>query len=53
MFKINNKDTNDVALVFLMLNLNIFHTFFCCFIVDFEQENISWEWCDCKNGRRT
>ena len=29
MFKVNNKNTvNDVVLVLLLLNLNIFHTYF-------------------------
>ena len=33
---------NDVALVFLFLTLNIFHTFFSVSIVDFKQVNIIW-----------
>ena len=34
---------NDVVLVFLLLILNIFHTFFfSAFFVDFEQVNITW-----------
>ena len=43
MFKNNNKktqnDANDVVLVFLLLTLNIFHTFFSASIVDFDQVN--------------
>ena len=33
----------DVVLVCLSLTLNIFQTFFCVSIVDFEQVNVSWE----------
>ena len=40
MFKVNNKNT---TLVFLLLTLNIFHTFFSVSIVDFEQVNATWE----------
>ena len=29
--------------MFLLLTLNIFHTFSGAFIVDFEQENAGWE----------
>ena len=37
-------DVIDFVLVFLLLTLNIFHTFFSSVsIVDFEQVNISWE----------
>ena len=32
-----------VVLVFLLLTLNIFHTFSSAFIVDFEQVNVSWD----------
>ena len=45
MFKVNNKNTRnviDVVLVFLLLTLNIFHTFSSVSIADFEQVNISW-----------
>ena len=46
MFKVNNKDTrttpNDVVLVSLLLNFNIFHTFYSVSIVDFQQVNISY-----------
>ena len=42
MFKADNKNTN-VVLVFLLLTLNIFHTFFSVYIVDFEQVNVSRE----------
>ena len=38
MFKVNNKDTDGVGLVSLLLTLNIFHTF-----VNFEQVNAGWE----------
>ena len=34
---------NVIILVFLLLTLNIFHTFFSVFIVDFGQVNDSWE----------
>ena len=34
---------HDVVLVFLLLTLNIFQTFFQCSIVDFEQVNVSLE----------
>ena len=30
-------------LVFLLLTLNIFHTFFIVFYVDFEQVYVNWE----------
>ena len=34
---------NDIDLVFLLLTLNIFHTFFCnVSFVAFEQVNVSW-----------
>ena len=45
---------SDVVLVFLLLTLNIFHTFLSVSIVDFEQVNVSrvalynnsnWVWC--------
>ena len=42
MFKINNKYTYDVVLVFLLVTLNIFDSFFSVSIVDFEEVNISW-----------
>ena len=34
---------NDVVLVFLLLTLNIFHTFSSVSIVDFEQVDVSWK----------
>ena len=43
MFKVNNKDKRtklDVTLVSLLLTLSIFHKFFLCFIVKFEQVNV-------------
>ena len=45
MFKVNNKNTRttlDVILVFLLLTLNIFHTFFNVSIVNFELVNVNW-----------
>ena len=36
-------DVSDVVLVFLLLILNIFHTFFSVSIVDFEQVNVCWK----------
>ena len=46
MFKVNDKNTrNDViavVLMFLMLTLNIFHTFSSVSVVDFEQVNVIW-----------
>ena len=46
MFQVNNKNTRttDVVLMFLLLNLNIFQTFFLVFffVADFEQVNVSW-----------
>ena len=41
MFKVN--DLIDVILVFLLLTLNIFLIIFIISIVDFEQENVSWD----------
>ena len=37
----HRKNVNDVVLVFLLLTLNIFHTFKVS-IVDFEKVNVSW-----------
>ena len=44
MFKVNNKSIIQtlIILVFLLLTLNIFHTFFSVFIIDFEQVNVNW-----------
>ena len=45
MFKVNNKDTRTtpgVVLVSLLLTLNIFHTLFSAFIVNFEQVIAGW-----------
>ena len=48
MFKVNNKDTrttpmaNGIVLVSLLLTLNIFHTLFYCFVVNFEQVIAAW-----------
>ena len=39
----HENDVNGVVLVFLLLTLNIFHTFFSISIVEFEQVNVSWE----------
>ena len=41
MFKVNNEKTKTASLVFLLITLNIFHTFFSASIVDFEQVNFS------------
>ena len=41
MFKINNKNTGNVVLVFLLI-LNTSTPFFSVSIVDFDQENFSW-----------
>ena len=39
----HQNDATDVVLVFLLLTLNIFHTFFSVSYVDFEQVNfVSW-----------
>ena len=37
----HQNDVSDFVLVFLLLTLNIFYTFFSDFIVDFEQVNVS------------
>ena len=39
----HENDVNGVVLVFLLLTLNIFHTFFSVFVVDFEQVNVNWD----------
>ena len=36
------RDVTGVVLVFLLLTLNIFHTFSSVSIVDFKKVNISW-----------
>ena len=36
------KNVNDIVVVFLLLTLNVFHTFFSVSIVDFEQVSICW-----------
>ena len=38
-----NKVFTDVVLVFLLIILKIFHTFFSTSIVKFEQVNVSWD----------
>ena len=38
----HENDVNDIVLVFLLLTLNIFHSFFSASIVDFEQVNVCW-----------
>ena len=43
MFKVNNKNSNsvtDVVLVILLLTFNIFHTFYSVSFVDVEQVNV-------------
>ena len=42
--KTHQKDVNDVVMVFLLLTLNLFHTFFSVSIADFEQVNITADW---------
>ena len=42
--KTHQKHVNDVVMVFLLLTLNLFHTFFSVSIVDFEQVNIRADW---------
>ena len=42
MFKVSNKNVIDVILVFLLLTLNICHTFFSVSVIYFEQANVSW-----------
>ena len=42
MLKKHQSDVNDLILVFLLLCLNLFHTFFSISIADFEQVNVSW-----------
>ena len=44
LLSVNNRNTNDVVLVFLFLILNIILTFSSVSIVDFQQLNDSWEW---------
>ena len=39
-------DVIDVVLMFLLLTLDIFHTFFGISIADFEHVNVSWESCN-------
>ena len=46
MFKVNNKDTRTtpgVVLVSLLLTLNMFHTLFSAFTVNFEQVIAGWD----------
>ena len=40
---IKTQNDVDVALVFSLLTLNIFHTFFSVSIVHFEKVNVSWD----------
>ena len=47
MLKVNNKNTNqnnisDIVLVFLLLTMNIFPTFFLCLYYCLEQVNVNW-----------
>ena len=37
-------DNIDLVLLFLLLTLNIFHTFFSVSVVCFERVNVSWEY---------
>ena len=41
-------DVTDMVLVFLLLILNIIHTFSSFSIVVFKQANVSWEVRDCR-----
>ena len=43
LLSVNNRNTNDVVLVFLFLILNIILTFSSVSVVDFQQLNDSWE----------
>ena len=45
MFKYAQNEVIAVFLVFLLLTMNIFHTFFSVSVVDFEQVNVSWVSC--------
>ena len=36
--------TAEIFRIFLLLILNIFHIFFWCLTVDFEQVNVVWEY---------
>ena len=61
-FKVNNRNTRKICEICLkltimtsfwclfvfLLTLDIFHTFFLCFSVDFEQANVSWVYCSVK-----
>ena len=40
----NTRTTSDIALMFLLLTLNIFDTFFSVSIADFKQVNVSREY---------
>ena len=54
MFKGNDKNsrmTTDIILIFLLLTLDIFHTFTVSF-VDFEQVNASWALFTTQDKRR-
>ena len=42
LFKVNN--FVNVVLVFLLFTLNIIHTFFWRFFVDFETVNVTWKY---------
>ena len=46
MLKVSTKkhqnDVIEMVLLFLLLTLNIFYTFFCVSVVVFEQINVSW-----------
>ena len=44
LLSVNNRNTNDVVLVFLFLILNIILTSSSVSVVDFQQLNDSWEW---------
>ena len=42
------KASLDVVVVFLLLTLNMFHTFSGVCVVDFEQVNVTWYGCSSK-----
>ena len=46
---LNKHKKHDVVLVFLLLTLNIFHSFFSVSIVGFEQVKVSWIFFELKN----
>ena len=43
-------DIIDVVLLFLLMTVNIFFAFFCCFHCYFEQVNARWDGCSSLRG---